>query len=419
MTSIFQIERTAYQLRKGLHTETQQSDVVCVLALLNQNNLLQCCPYRTLFESFQQLKPHGSRDNPPKPTHTQPDDSHCKSKLLQLVVSRDFTQATHFLERNCHNRDEYYRNIELRINILLLCGGLHKIDTLQYVVNDNVINRSYTNQIHTDNNTDLILEETLAIRRTKLILVLSQFLQGNLKTAFNMFFQYFHTDPHLLDDTTFIGIDTLIERDEIIIMVNILLLLVISLDQYTNVTDINGVLHILNQFSPSLDILKLATGTNFKDVLEIWNDKFIPSCKLSLLLGPFTEMIQQQMRLKIWNFYLDITKIITFRYLAAMSGIEIDIIRDDFVQKILPDRLDLELQGDNDMVVKVKPNLMGNIIDQLKQNELHIDQYLILHKNENIDMRSAIQRQIESEKLNSQQTNSAHDNTSNDEKNFF
>lgn len=401
MTSIFQIERTAYWLQNDLYNHQQQLESITqVLHLLNNYNLLEYCPYKTVFQSHI-----GEYNTVASPNYLPfscskerscpvvlPKEPHCKEKLLKWIVSRDFTYAINYLEKKAQNKNEYYRNLELRINLLLLTNDLNKIDSLQYAVHDS---DDDSNQVYGNTtNGELLIEEKNSIRRIKLILVISQFLQGNLINAYKLFFKYYHRDRFILIDDTFIGIDVLIEKDEIVLMINIILLFVISFDQYIDITEIDSFGEILAQFTPSEEIIVSVLSGNFKSMLKIWKDKFAPICKLSLLIGPYLDNIQQILRIKIWNFYINISNTITIEYLSQISGIAADIIKDDILQNIMPNRLDLELEKDQNTLLKIKPNLIKNIILKLKKNELKIDELLKLHKNENFAIKNSIQNEI-------------------------
>lgn len=115
-------------------------------------------------------------------------------------------------------------------------------------------------------------------------------------------------------------------------------------------------------------------NTSFKCFLALWNNEFQKTLSRCYLLNKSWETAERLMKMKIYCFYLKLSKTLTISYLSEKLGIEYDEVKESVERLICSANLYFHLDGD--VISYSKRSIVDSTVRTLDENCRHINELL-------------------------------------------
>lgn len=371
------LERVALILRDGLRSPQERKQLathaVDYLTKINYTN----SPHWNLFVSNS-----GTHNN--NHIANQYDSGHHGKEqcvIIKKIIEHDYVEAVHIIEAKEIDQSQYFRKMECLINLQLLSKDYHNVDELCHY---------FKNNIAID---ELIDEEKAALRRIQIVICASYYLQKRFFDCCSHFFKVLSSDPALLNEIITPSIQyPLVTTKETITMITLSCIISIPLDNYTTFLYLHDVRRFYH-FSPLLPTcLELLIHTKFRDFFHILENTLNEVCRNELFLNESWDFAQFTMRSKIYFFYIRISTKLEISYIARILRIPEKQTGKEIEQLISSAGLNVSIN--NNVITLKHKRLLEDAIEDLKTNEVKMQQILDRQAEVNVQLKDVAQHSI-------------------------
>lgn len=298
--------------------------------------------------------------------------SHGNSKLSVLckAIAQEYTEAINILETTPNAGSEYYRNLEIIAQLLILSNNFKALEELEYRLND----------CHSGNT---IKEELEAMKRTKLLICCGFYMQGRFLDFCKSFFKFEKSDPDFWSALLTKAANSFLTAEELMHMATVSVIVSTPLDNYGDFLSVENLTRFRKECPMLVTCLKLLSNTCFGRFLNLWDNEIDDQCCRSPFLSRGWESARFMVRNKIYFFYLRISNKLTVSYLSRTLHIEEALVKQEVRQLLRDLHLNFEIEGDT-IYYRSNP-FLSNVVGKLEHN------------------REVISRTLESRTLNTKQ----------------
>ncbi|CCD22398.1 Pci8p NDAI_0A02400 [Naumovozyma dairenensis CBS 421] len=302
--------------------------------------------------------------------------------LLQKIISHEFDEALYSLESKKVPRNEYYRNLEMIMQLLIRAKNYKGAEELEYRM-DNI----YVNQIH-----ETLKEELDAYQRIQLLSCACLFFEEQYFSCCSNFFKFLENDDGIIDLLKHDSLDPFILNEEFLLMIVISVLVSVPLDNYADFIYLEHLKAFFEVCPLLIECLQLLIDTKFGKFFEIWHEVVGSKYQESPFLNKGWVAAKLMMRSKIYFFYLRISNYIHISYLSKTLGIDINAVREEL--SLLIESAHLNFKIDGDLVVYKVKHYLEDPVQKLRENQVLIDKELEHRKSQNSELQNIIHHSI-------------------------
>lgn len=363
------LERIAFGLKLDGSTEVSKKALgKHAIKYLNEVNYTNT-PHLNLFLSYSDMKLEDIKSGGPGGTEIERD------VILEKIIAHEYADALRLLESKDIVQNQYFQKLECIANVHLLAKGYHSVQELGTYLMD-------------VDNKGLHGNEEQSLRRLKLLICASYYMEGKFFECCSNFCKYAENESDLLGYSS----EGLLLKKEYILMVTISSVVSVPLDNYAKFIYLQPVNRIRDQSKVLLNCMEPLIQTRFKDFFKYWNETIGESCYPCLFVIDQWNFAQLIMRSKIYFFYLRISTKLGISYMAKILGIDERQTRDEIHQ--LVDSTGLNVQIVDDVISYKNNHLFLDAVEKLKMNEVRLQSILEDQKKNNVKLRDEVQQNI-------------------------
>lgn len=309
------------------------------------------------------------------------------------AVEQEYADAISTLETTFTPNREYYRNLELIAQLLILSKNFKGLEEFEY-------------RLKGVSHVDVPTEESDAFWRTQVLILCGFYMQSKFLEFCRGFFKLERSKPEFLGLLEDRDSESFIKRDELCMMLTVSAIIVTPFDNYDDLLSVENLANLEICCPILVRCLRLLSNTSFGGFLSIWNGSIDSQCNKSLLLAKAWDCARLTMRHKIYFFYLRLSNKLTVGYLSRTLDVAKELVKEEMRSLIDRAHLNFELSGD---LIQYKNNhYLSAATSKLKENYEAINRCLQSRINSNRDLRDTIQENIMS---NSTSGNAANNET--------
>ncbi|QLL32347.1 hypothetical protein HG536_0C05160 [Torulaspora globosa] len=284
-----------------------------------------------------------------------------KHLALCKAIAHEYAEAINILETMPNESNEYYRNLEIIAQLLLLSNNLKGLEELEYRLTD----------CHSENT---IRDELEAMKRTQLLICGGYYLQGRFLDFCKSFFKFEKDDPDFWNILLATATNRFFTTEELLQMATISVVISTPFDNYGDFLSVENLTRFREECPLMEKSLKLLSNTCFGRFLDLWDSEIDRKCCKSLFLFRVWESARFTVRNKVYFFYLRISNKLKVSYLSRTLNIEETLVEQE-VQQLLEDlHLNFEIDGDT-IYYRSSPFLI-NVVQKLEENREVINRAL-------------------------------------------
>lgn len=284
-----------------------------------------------------------------------------KHLVVCKAIAHEYAEAINILETMPNEGNEYYRNLEIIAQLLLLSENLKGLEELEYRLTD----------CHGENTTG---DELNAMKRTKLLICGGYYLQGRFLDFCKSFFKFEKEDPEFWNILLAKATNRFFTTEELLQMATISVIISTPFDNYGDFLSVENLTRFREECPLMVRSLKLLSNTCFGRFLKLWDSEIDMKCRKSLFLFRVWENARFTVRNKVYFFYLRISNKLKVSYLSRTLNIEEALVEQEMHQLLQNLRLNFEIE-DGTIYYRSSPFLM-NVVPKLEENREIINRIL-------------------------------------------
>lgn len=276
-----------------------------------------------------------------------------KHLALCKAVAHEYSEAINLLETMPNAGNEYFQNLEIIAQLLILSNNLKGLEELDYRLNDS-------------HGAAAIKEEVEAMRRTKLLICGGFYMQGKFLDFCRNFFKFEKNDPDFWSTMLAKVGDRFFTLEEILLMATISVIVSTPFDNYGDFLAVENLSKFREECPLLVDCLKLLSNTCFGRFLHLWDGNIDEQCCKSPFLLRGWKTARFMVRNKIYFFYLRISNRLTISYLSRTLSIDETLVERE-VRQLLND-LHLNFEIRQGTITYHSAPFLTDVVGKLKTN---------------------------------------------------
>lgn len=381
---VIELETVAHLLKSEYGDEQERAQLGQLgLQIVNRYDGYEC-PYKALFEAAVSDSKatishaaglHYSSANDESHTNDT-DNEHRDDNVMKHLLSGKYLEALALLDANSKMDKSPFKHMEQFAKIMIFSRNYENVQELelrlQYSLSDDRIDQISKDQQSSQNLSD----EKESICRIKLYICTSYFIEGRYFECSSKFYKFYIEDPKTMMKilTSKVDGDALLLLPELKTMIAASTLVSIPVNSYDELISIDELTELFDTVDILSRSLKLLINTSFKCFLALWNNEFQKTLSRCYLLNKSWETAERLMKMKIYCFYLKLSKTLTISYLSEKLGIEYDEVKESVERLICSANLYFHLDGD--VISYSKRSIVDSTVRTLDENCRHINELL-------------------------------------------